>query len=74
VKPKNFPARKLARQINATKHGLTYSKEQELMIENARQVRTKNDRSNKCNKAWFDVFQGAGINDRKCSSSSNKKR
>lgn len=50
MRPKNFPARKLRRQLRATRHAragleLEYTAEEKAALETARAVRTKKDRS-----------------------------
>ena len=45
MKPKNFPARKLIRQLKAQKKDIN-SDESKSLIEEARRIRTKKNRSN----------------------------
>lgn len=45
MKPRNFPARKLRRQINAHNPHGEYTQEQQAALSEARRIRTKKNRS-----------------------------
>ena len=45
MKPKNFPARKLKRQMEAKEPFSALKPENQLLLEEARKIRTKKDRS-----------------------------